>query len=623
MNTKILQTTFALLISSLFCQAQTGSEEEPVRYIGGVTADPTLHEARLPYAVGVENIQVVRSNRTHPEMAEDFGWTYNHAPNMAYWNGQFYLQYLSNPKDEHVAPGHTLLVTSKDGIHWNKPVEAFPPYEAPEGVEIPEGYHGYMMHQRMGFYTAPNGKFLNLAFYGHTDKPFKKGGIGRVVREIKKDGSFGPIYFIRYSSYTDWGPENTSYPFYTESKDKEFVAACESLLNDKLATLQWLDEDSGNDDFFTALRPYKDSIESPSIYHREDGKAVALWKFSMVTISDDEGVSFSDPVKAPTLLMAGGKNWGQKTDDGRYAMVYNPIETQEYRFPLIVISGDDGIVFDNMALVHAEVPARRFYGRWKDFGPNYTRGITENNGNPPGEDMWVTYSVNKEDIWVSRIPLPIRHELDENVNDTFDDLEAGASVPNWNLYKPVWAPAEIAKSPDTEGNALKLADKDPYDYARAIRVFKEGQQLNAKFKVFADQNNSGMLDIEIADQFGNRPVQLRLDEKGNLVRLIGEKEEVIQAYKGKQWYEMEISVNTENYGSYSLTLNGKKVLDEVPLSVVVKSVERISFRTGEFRNLPNRKTPNQSENPPSPLEGADDPVQEAVFYIDDVNIEAK
>lgn len=31
------------------------------------------------------------------------------------------------------------------------------------------------------------------------DDPNDGNGIGRVVREIKKDGSFGPIYFIYYN----------------------------------------------------------------------------------------------------------------------------------------------------------------------------------------------------------------------------------------------------------------------------------------------------------------------------------------------------------------------------------------------------------------------------------------
>jgi hypothetical protein len=271
--------------------------------------------------------------------------------------------------DEHIAPGQTLITTSTDGKSWSKPIVAFPPYDPPVGVKIPEGFDGYMMHQRMGFYVAPNGKLLTLAFYGHAEDPFREGGIGRVVREVYKDGSFGPIYFIRYSSHTSWNENNTSFPFYKKSTDKGFLEACETLLADKLMTLQWRDEDKGLDGFYSI-----DSTGSAlSYFHRKDGKVVALWKWSLSALSSDEGNTFSKPVKSPTLVMAGGKVWGQRTKDGRYALSYNPIEQQEYRYPLIIITGEDGIIFDNMLLVQGEVPPRRFFGRWKDFGPCYVQ----------------------------------------------------------------------------------------------------------------------------------------------------------------------------------------------------------------------------------------------------------
>ena len=59
-----------------------------------------------------------------------------------------------------------------------------------------------MMHQRMGFYVTSDDRLLLIAFYGHTEDPFREGGIGRVVREMKKDGTMGPIHFIRYDSHT-------------------------------------------------------------------------------------------------------------------------------------------------------------------------------------------------------------------------------------------------------------------------------------------------------------------------------------------------------------------------------------------------------------------------------------
>lgn len=609
------------VLTMALCQqgyAQTGGVNEPVRYVGGVTADPSIHDGRLRWAIGVENRQTLRANRTHPEVADSFGWTYNHAPNLAYRNGLFYQQYLSNPVNEHESPGHTLIVTSKDGRNWNMPQVAFPPYKAPAGVSIPEGYKGYMVHQRMGFYVAPNGRFLTVGFYGHTEKPFGKGGIGRVIREIYKDGSFGPIYFIRYSSYNNWNESNTSYPFYTKSTDTGFVAAGNALLADKLMNFQWLDEDSGNDDFYPNFKEYKDSVEALSYFHRKDGKVIALWKKSMTAISSDGGISFSKPVKAPTLLMAGGKNWGQRTDDGRYAMVYNPVETQEYRYPLIVVTGDDGIIFDNMLLVHGEVPPRRFYGRWKDFGPNYIRGIAEGNGNPPGNDMWLTYSVNKEDIWISRVPLPVRYAVNGPVNDDFNKMTINGAVTDWNIYAPKWAPVDVAAFPDKQNKSLQLSDKDPYDYARAIRVFKEGTKVTLQLKVYPAQHDHGMLDIEVTDRYGNRPVRVRFNEQGQLTAQNGDSVVTLQSYQPKKWYTLQIIVNATVNGSYDLFVDGSKVVSQAQLAEAVKSVERLSLRTGAYRNQPDRKTPNQKEAPP--LEGADNPVKESIFYVDDVQV---
>ena len=171
----------------------------------------------------------------------------------------------------------------------------------------------------------------------------------------------GPIYFIRYSSHAQWNETNTAYPLYTKSKDKGFREACQALLGDKLKTLQWIDEDRGLDGFYN-LKDSINRVQATSYYHRKDGKTVALWKWSYAALSPDDGKTWSTPVRIPSLIMAGGKQWGQRTPDGRYAICYNPIETQPYRYPLIAISSDDGITYDSMCVVHGEVPPRRFMG---------------------------------------------------------------------------------------------------------------------------------------------------------------------------------------------------------------------------------------------------------------------
>jgi hypothetical protein len=130
--------------------------------------------------------------------------------------------------------------------------------------------------------------------------------------------------------------------------------------------------------------------------------------------------------------------WGQRTKDGRFAVLYNPANDGTHRWPLAIVTGEDGIVFDQMLAVHGEVAPRRYIGHAKDFGSQYMRGISEGNGDPPGTDLWITYSGNKEDIWISRIPVPVRYKVEGAVQDSFDALQVNGKIPDWNIYRPRW-----------------------------------------------------------------------------------------------------------------------------------------------------------------------------------------
>jgi hypothetical protein len=105
---------------------RAGGPEEPVRYTGKAEVLP-YHDGGLRPAIGVKSFQAFRANRAHLDLAEDYGWTYNHAPMLAYWNGRFYLEYLSGPIHENHSPMQTLLLSSPDGVNWEKPfVFGFP-----------------------------------------------------------------------------------------------------------------------------------------------------------------------------------------------------------------------------------------------------------------------------------------------------------------------------------------------------------------------------------------------------------------------------------------------------------------------------------------------------------------
>src|ERR1041384_7270193 len=119
-----------LLIGSM----QQATAQDTVRYVGTTLSNVDYHHGQLSPAVGVHNIQVMRANRDIKDSTTGFGWTYNHQPLITYWNNTWYLEYLSNPVGEHVPPGQSLFMTSKDGYHWTAPKISFPIYKVPDGT---------------------------------------------------------------------------------------------------------------------------------------------------------------------------------------------------------------------------------------------------------------------------------------------------------------------------------------------------------------------------------------------------------------------------------------------------------------------------------------------------------
>jgi hypothetical protein len=574
----------------IFCAGliTTASAQDTIRYTGKTLVNVDYHHGQLAPAVGVHNIQVMRASREHPDQSDGFGWTYNHAPMLCYQHNTFYLEYLSNPVGEHVPPGQTLLVTSKDGYNWSKPVVLFPPYKIPDGTTKPGSDKKAqnlfaVMHQRMGFYVAKNKKLLGLAYYGialdDKDDPNDGNGIGRVVREIFPGGKFGPIYFIRYNHA--FNKSNTSYPPYSESKDKDFVAACNELLANPLMTQQWNEEADRDDPLITLKNDYK----AFNFYHLPDKRVVGLWKHALTTISDNEGKSWKyNPLRAPGFVNSNAKIWGQRTSDGKYATVYNP---SEFRWPLAVSVSDDGLNYKNLLLVNGEITSMRYGGNYKSYGPQYVRGIQEGEGTPPDGKMWVSYSMNKEDIWVASIPVPVTDKVDQDVNDFFMQGSDGKAFKYWNIYSPLHASVFLQKNEDGS-KPIEMRDSDPFDYAKAERVIPEAKKMIAEFEVFFGQNDYGQLDIEFQDSKGNAGIRLTFDSAGNFKAKAGYRYRNLAKYE-KGNHKIKVALNTANR-MFTVNFNGKQGGNNL-FFAPLESVSRIVFRTGDVRRFPDADTP--------------------------------
>ena len=618
------------------------SAAEPIKYTGSLNPDKWFFDGKLPHAVGVHHYQALRANRKHPFEPGPVGFTYNHQPYLAYWNGKFYLHYLAGLVQEHTPPTRSMLMTSPDGRNWSKPEVLFPEYALPEikdeeGV-IPAGTKS-VMHQRMGFFVAPNGKLLAFGFYGYSATPRRSpnagNGLGRVVREIHADGSIGPIYFIRYNRHAGYSESNTRFPFYRTSKDKEFLAACESVLTNKLVTLQWWEEDRAQDGFYpinpteVADAAYFSSRITTSAgagkafayYHRSDGVVVGLWKNQYSALSADDGATWTKIARNPSLLTCGAKTWGQRTEDGRYAIVHNQSATRRNRFPMVAIVGDDGHTFDRMFCLRGEVPPMRYQGLHKNYGPQYFRGIVEGNGNPPGDEMWTTYSVNKEDIWVSRTRVPITGTVVEEVSDDFNRADTVSDLTWWNIYSPQWAPVTIGK--EGQNGFLELRDEEPYDYALVERVFPGAPEKEIRFRYQAACVPLGhAFEIEVQDQMGNRVLRLRIEDfwLGFDHKLV-EADHPVRVEPGK-WHDVALKIDCRA-GKYDFALNGSWLRKNLAFGEKAGAVERVVFRTGPFRGYvpagwvdgDYKSAGTDSED----LPGAEEKAPRAIYRVDDLS----
>ena len=584
------------------------------RYVGKIHPNCDYHHGQIFPAKGVKCYQAARANRTHPELDDGTGCTYKHAADPVWFAGRFYIQYLITPEDEHTGAGRSVLASSPDGAVWEDFQISFPEYPIPActirnekgETHTFDGASYAVMHQRMSFYLASSGRMLVLGFYGFSPEPWLTPwdgrGIGRVIRELFPDGTLGDIYFIRPCWQAGWDKSQLRYPLFEECPDEGFRAACRELLNDRLAVQQWAEENGDADEIIQIKHPAGGSNQAFCWYHIDGDTVIGLWKHSRTARSDDGGKTWGPVSVSPSLVMGGQKVWGCRTADGKFAMVYDPTLETQHRYPLCVTVSEDGLDFDRMRLVHGEVPPMRFKGFWKDLGPQYMRGISEGLPQPPDGDLWVAYSVNKEDIWIARIPVPIRGEEEAAV--IREDFSDPAALENWNLYCPKFARIRA------ENGALLLSDREPYDYCRAERILKPAPRQEVSFRVAPAQNDCGSLFIELTDARETPAVRLVFRPDGKLyARTVCELP--MTEYRAGESYDIRISLDCRTF-RYSLWVNGALVSDSLIFMAAVNEVSRFILRTGERRHSPALDD-IPDDKPEVPLPGCDEPAPETAF----------
>lgn len=437
--------------------------------------DMSRQDGGLSHMAGVYTYQVRRSCKA------DGDYTYNHAPMITGFNNRLVISYISGKKDEHGAPDEVVYTTSADGISWDKERVLFPymladtsGYIGPDKEMLPH-LASTIVHSRMCFYQADNGRMLATTFYGFSPDfhraPNNGYGAARLVREIYKDFTLSDMYVIKYNEaggFTEadtrfYSPEDNStiqVPYYNEAGDAGFIEACDELLSKKLILEQWYEEEMYDKKHYVHGRAL-------SFYTAKDGSIVGLCKKGEGYIFDSAGNIVLDE-KIPSLVTNTAKVWGQQTPDKDYIICYNPTTDGSHRWPLALMRSEDGRNFYDMKAVIPELPPYRYQGNIKNLGAQYMRGICDYNDSFDN-NVWITYSCNKEDIWISRIT----------------GKQADETEKKYSVMAPLWGSIKR-----TGASLWEVIDKDACERAiieyfpeKCPCTYEDGNKLSITVKV--------------------------------------------------------------------------------------------------------------------------------------------
>jgi hypothetical protein len=381
--------------------------------------DLTKPHAGFPLLEGVEHFNIVR---TTPQIG-----VYSHHSQLAHREGVFYAAWSSQRFGED-GPGQRVLISlSKDGRTWSGAAECFAsrdcvkPAEDMGRVLTANGwarvddamYCIAEVHDNIGFVSI-DGTEIGPERAGRFRRRARK-GYGRLARRVSPSGELGPIFWL-----VDDPPEPLpSFAPLPDAGDPRFARLAQQIiavLDEPLNMPNW-DFRAANETQQAMADIYVratdgHSLCEPSTYRRHDGVLVRVYRDHHPTHrlyasrSRDGGRNWSVPMPtnipdSPSRTAVGSLPDGTVFLAGnQLSEPFHQASRPHYtRDPLTLSLSADGIAFDRVFAVRGGAPRIRLPGKGKGRGYQYPSAVVVTDA------IWIMYSVGKEDVAVSRIPL--------------------------------------------------------------------------------------------------------------------------------------------------------------------------------------------------------------------------
>ena len=143
----------------------------------------------------------------------------------------------------------------------------------------------------------------------------------------------------------------------------------------------------------------------PSVFQRKEGALVMVFRDQansfkkLAAVSHDRGETWSKAVET-TFPDSRSKQCAGNLPDGTPFLIGNPGPGKD-RSILMLATASDGRTFDKAWILRDNPPERRFGGKAKTLGYSYPKAYVD------ADFLYVVYSVNKEEIAVTRLKWPI------------------------------------------------------------------------------------------------------------------------------------------------------------------------------------------------------------------------
>ena len=358
-----------LLILSMLL-AVSCRQGAPLRVVEGLF-DP----AGIGEVPGAETFEVFR--------AEEMGPHYANGAVLTVFRGRFYCMWQASERDEDSPDTRLVYAVSADGKQWLPPRELAGP-----GTTSGGWWHaGDSLVAYVNVWpesTDPRGgeAWYRISGDGEQWTPMKpvRMADGSPMRGILEQDPHR--YDGRIIGAAHFQPGLQVCPVYTDNPD---------------GVTGWHKAD------FKAT-PYKMQTRElePSVFARK-GELVMVFRdqagtfHKLASVSCDHGETWTE-AEETDFPDSRSKQCAGNLPDGSAFLIGNPAGTKD-RSVLAIALAKDGYTFDRAFLIGSNPSPGRYEGKAKTPGFSYPKAIVHN------QYLYVAYSINKEDIAVTRLPL--------------------------------------------------------------------------------------------------------------------------------------------------------------------------------------------------------------------------